>query len=98
MAGDQSSGKRLTFIVQTSRHDGDRLDAGDIEAIKFSQHVVLTNGESFGGFFDSHDVLAHVDEANNMAGNTLRKCGDGIIGPFFQRLVPGEVKELGTDD
>ena len=84
MPGDKCCREFFSVLISASRDDGHWFDAGDVETVQLVEHVVLANCESLCGLFDRDNVVAQVNETDDVTRNTFGQCRDSVLWPILE--------------
>ncbi len=95
VAGQEDRVQRV-LRGSTVKHDSEGLDAGDAEARQLGQHAVFPHGHFAEDLFGRDDVLADLDESDDVAGDAAWQGNEMLRRPLFERRVPWQSEEVGV--
>ncbi len=93
MAGDQHGVQRLAGAARATGDHGEGLDRGDADPAEHLERVVLALGEVVVDLLEREHPPRDPDEADHMAGDAAGERGQDLVGPLFQRRLPGQIQQ-----
>ena len=92
--GQEDGVQRAAVVVGATQDHPHRFHGGDVEAAQFGELAVLVDGHLLQDLLGGEDVVTHLDEPHDVAGDASGQCHEVDGRPVLQGDVPRQPDEI----